>query len=109
MSKKSIPGQSYGGSKKGVAKSANMPKLRTIIVSDKLFTPICHFLWLSLFSLPACTFFGHFLSTRQFCLALKMAKKSTPGPCYRNLKEKLGYRSDRDKPRNLDFGLGTLD
>jgi len=27
-----------------------------------VFTPICHFFWLSLFSLPLCTFFGHFLS-----------------------------------------------
>ena len=27
-----------------------------------VFTPIRHFFWLSLFSLPLCTFFGHFLS-----------------------------------------------
>ena len=27
-----------------------------------IFTPIRHFFWLSLFSLPVCTFFGHFLS-----------------------------------------------
>ena len=28
-----------------------------------VYTPIRHFFWLSLFSLPLCTFLGHFLST----------------------------------------------
>ena len=45
------------------------PELRTIKVWSQIvallcyvFTPICNFFWLSLFSLPVCTFFGHFLS-----------------------------------------------